>query len=321
MEELLLSIDEASRLMGVCENTLRNWDIEGKFKAARTLGNHRRYSLTAIREYLDQHPITIESKNSAQNESDARVRHWTEQGYLENCSKQEAVVLATLLQNAYEFNQADMRDILSNNQVLWLVSEGWKRSKLKKMVSVQALNGPYGLAFHFGYKNGNMCIESTAVAAVTQKYQFTVFSDVVFADIKNSYANAMALDIDHLVLTKLYKTKRCSVEAILDAAAQSMPLNMYEYIAAPEVTIDVLRKNGVYKDIDLISVPIILDNEYFSPMTIAGRYPVGMFEQPIFMPYNLWTLTPILYTAIPMLRFGWYTGDCDTAGDCEVMAV
>lgn len=318
MEELLLSISEAARLMGVCENTLRDWDIEGKFKAARTLGNHRRYSLTAIREYLDQHPITIESKSSAQNESDARVRHWTEQGYLENCSKQEAVVLAALLQNAYEFNQVDMSGILSSNQILWLVSEGWKRSKLRKMVSVQALIGPCGLAFHWKHKNGNTCIESTAVAATTQKYGFTVFSDVVFADIKNSYANAMAMDIDYLILQKLYKTKRCSVEAILDAATQSMPLNMYEYIAAPEGTIEVLRKNSVYKDIDLISVSTVLDNESFVPMAIAGRYPLGMFEQPIFMPYNLWTLTPILYTgvAIPMLRYGWYTGD-----DCEVMAI
>jgi hypothetical protein len=305
-------------LMGVCENTLRDWDIEGKFKAARTLGNHRRYSLTAIREYLDQHPVTIESKSSAQNESDARVSHWTEQGYLENCSKQDAVVLATLLQNAYEFNQVDMSGILSSNQILWLVSEGWKRSQLRKMVSVQPLNGPCGLAFHCGYKNGNMCIESTPVAAVTQKYQFTVFSDAAFNDIKNSYVNAMAMDIDHLILTKLYTTKRCSVEAILDAAAQSMPLNMYEYIAAPEGTIEVLSKNSVYKDIDLISIPTVLDNESFVPMTIAGRYPLSLFEQPIFMPYNLWTLTPILYTgvAIPMLRFGWYTG-----ADCKVMAV
>ena len=56
MEEKLLSINEAAKLLDVCENTLRDWDIEGKFKATRTTGGHRRYSLDQIREYLTKYP-------------------------------------------------------------------------------------------------------------------------------------------------------------------------------------------------------------------------------------------------------------------------
>jgi excisionase family DNA binding protein len=41
MVDKLLSISEACKLMDVCENTLRDWDIEGKFRAERSSGGHR----------------------------------------------------------------------------------------------------------------------------------------------------------------------------------------------------------------------------------------------------------------------------------------
>lgn len=40
----MISIKEASELLGVSERTLRNWEKKGKIKPYRTLGNHRRYN-------------------------------------------------------------------------------------------------------------------------------------------------------------------------------------------------------------------------------------------------------------------------------------
>lgn len=37
-------ISEVARLLGVCTDTLRNWEKDGKVFPTRTLGNHRRFS-------------------------------------------------------------------------------------------------------------------------------------------------------------------------------------------------------------------------------------------------------------------------------------
>lgn len=41
--KLLINIDEASKILGVSKDTLRNWDNSGKLKSIRTVGRHRRY--------------------------------------------------------------------------------------------------------------------------------------------------------------------------------------------------------------------------------------------------------------------------------------
>ena len=48
MEEQLINIAEAARLLGVCKATLRDWDKSGVLKPIRTPGNHRRYRLSDI---------------------------------------------------------------------------------------------------------------------------------------------------------------------------------------------------------------------------------------------------------------------------------
>jgi excisionase family DNA binding protein len=48
----LVSIEKASNILGVCQETLRKWDRENKLKPIRTLGNHRRYSLKEIEKLL-----------------------------------------------------------------------------------------------------------------------------------------------------------------------------------------------------------------------------------------------------------------------------
>jgi len=44
----LISIGEASRLLGVCQDTLREWDKQSRLAPVRTAGQHRRYRLSDI---------------------------------------------------------------------------------------------------------------------------------------------------------------------------------------------------------------------------------------------------------------------------------
>ncbi|CAK0766366.1 hypothetical protein CCP3SC5AM1_460015 [Gammaproteobacteria bacterium] len=44
----LLTIAEASKILGVCTTTLRRWEKDGKLVPIRTVGNQRRYSLQAL---------------------------------------------------------------------------------------------------------------------------------------------------------------------------------------------------------------------------------------------------------------------------------
>ncbi|MBI4295979.1 MAG: helix-turn-helix domain-containing protein [Chloroflexi bacterium] len=51
----LLSISEASSLLGVSEATLRQWTDEGKIKAFVTPGGHRRYQRNELKEFVVSH--------------------------------------------------------------------------------------------------------------------------------------------------------------------------------------------------------------------------------------------------------------------------
>lgn len=54
----LVSISEASRMLGVSETTLRQWTDEGKVRAFITPGGHRRYDKAELRSFMGkQHRI------------------------------------------------------------------------------------------------------------------------------------------------------------------------------------------------------------------------------------------------------------------------
>jgi excisionase family DNA binding protein len=53
----LIDIKEASELLGLNPKTLRRWDDEGKLKAIRTFGNHRRYKLEDIEAIINSTEI------------------------------------------------------------------------------------------------------------------------------------------------------------------------------------------------------------------------------------------------------------------------
>lgn len=47
---------EASAMFGVCTKTLARWDAEGKIRAIRTPGGHRRYYLAEIQQMVNEVP-------------------------------------------------------------------------------------------------------------------------------------------------------------------------------------------------------------------------------------------------------------------------
>lgn len=62
-QDLLLSISEASRILGVSEAALRQWTDEGKIKAFITPGGHRRYSEAELKRFVTAHQKTLGIKD------------------------------------------------------------------------------------------------------------------------------------------------------------------------------------------------------------------------------------------------------------------
>ncbi|MBI4285588.1 MAG: helix-turn-helix domain-containing protein [Chloroflexi bacterium] len=61
--EALLSISEASQVLGVSETALRQWTDEGKLKAFVTPGGHRRYSRLELKRFMSTHQKTLGIKD------------------------------------------------------------------------------------------------------------------------------------------------------------------------------------------------------------------------------------------------------------------
>ncbi len=61
--EPLISISEASHLLGVSEAALRQWTDEGRLKAFVTPGGHRRYSRAELKKFMSSHPRMLGIKD------------------------------------------------------------------------------------------------------------------------------------------------------------------------------------------------------------------------------------------------------------------
>lgn len=318
MEEKLLSISEAAKLIDVCENTLRDWDIEGKFKAFRTEGNHRRYSLSQIREFLERNPPQNKKTNQNQDQivikynNTEHIKEWKEQGYLDGLEVQEQNVLAGLLSNTKTLYNSDLMidSIFSTNQALWLVRESWLRVRFKKMVSIQPITAPCGLAFFNTEKNS---LDSSAVAAKLINYSFAVFVKANFDDVKEAYANAIAGEIDKCILQKLPRLDyfEC-LDSLLLEKSETYLENLSQtcdYIIGTESLINKLKNKNL--NIDFFEISPILDPENFQQLTLAGKYPKTLFDLPIFCPYQTlyMTASPSPYNICrPIaMRAGWCT--------------
>jgi len=61
--EKLITLQQASEILGVSKITLRRWDNSGKFKALRTIGGARRYSEDDINKLLGNMRQNEEANN------------------------------------------------------------------------------------------------------------------------------------------------------------------------------------------------------------------------------------------------------------------
>lgn len=304
MEEKMLSIGEASNLLGVHINTLRDWDIEEKFKASYTEGGHRRYTIEQIREYL-QNNKKIEKTNEIIHElsCDKIYKKWNKRKYLdENLSKEEKYVLSVLLENcesAYlsESVISNLNALFSTDQALWLTKQAWLRCRLKKVVSVQSLASPCGFIHFRKEKNNRIIISSEAVGAKSLKLGFSLFPKAEFSQVNEIYADAFAYGLDFHIYNNM--PNKLNLED-----AQDQPLNeAYDYIIAPKS----FKKISERYNIDFYEMPLLLDPKTFIPMGVAGKYPKHKTELPIFCPYMIIQEVPQTINGFSsaVTRVGW----------------
>ena len=65
--ERMISISEASEILGVDIRTLQRWDNDGRLKAYRTLGGHRRYKLSEIESLFTNKELEKEKGENSEN--------------------------------------------------------------------------------------------------------------------------------------------------------------------------------------------------------------------------------------------------------------
>lgn len=300
---MLLTISEAAKLMSVCENTLRDWDETGKFKAIRTDGGHRRYNLEQVREYLDNNQ-TVEEVEEKFGTS-ILLDKWN---YIlkDVESKRDKHVLATILDNAFNYyEQQDGGCIFEREEYLWLTKEAWLRAKLRSLVSVQPLSRPCDLIHYF--KDGKVYNEP--IATKTLSYNFKIFGSAKFETVKELYADTIGAEIDSMILDLL---PRVNYEATHDAANATIDRvdfsEIYDYIVGPEALIKKLEKqaNGV----QLFKIPVMLDKETFLPVVAAGSLPTKT-SLPVFSPYILVIVAPYTFTGVRSClgRIAIFTGE------------
>lgn len=74
-QEPLLSISEASQLLGVSEAALRQWTDEGKIKAFVTPGGHRRYARADLKKFMNGQPKTLGVRDLVTELEDTARQH------------------------------------------------------------------------------------------------------------------------------------------------------------------------------------------------------------------------------------------------------
>ena len=75
-EEPLISIGEASQILGVSEAALRQWTDEGKIKSFITPGGHRRFTKVELKKFMGSHPRMLGIKDlvAGLEETDEQLR-------------------------------------------------------------------------------------------------------------------------------------------------------------------------------------------------------------------------------------------------------
>jgi hypothetical protein len=194
---------------------------------------------------------------------------------------------------------------LSKDEVSYIVKEGWARSKFKKMVSIQPMQGPVGLVYHM---DNSFAINSEAIASKVRKMNFSIFKDASFENVKDVYAEALAKEIDFEIFKKLPNLvfENLMDRFLLDKTSLIEELKEYDYLIGPKALIDKLKEEHLGLDL-FEHFPII--NEELKTTVAAGKYPEHLFQKPIFAPYILLISGPTVVpgiTSTAMMRVSWF---------------
>ena len=87
----MISINEASQLLGITPKTLRLWEKEGKITSVRTQGGHRRYLVADLLGSKQEKPLTV---------AYARVSSYDQK---EDLKRQELVLESYCASHGYNF--------------------------------------------------------------------------------------------------------------------------------------------------------------------------------------------------------------------------
>ncbi len=87
----MISINEASQLLGITPKTLRLWEKEGKITSVRTQGGHRRYLIADLLGSKQEKPLTV---------AYARVSSYDQK---EDLKRQELVLESYCASHGYNF--------------------------------------------------------------------------------------------------------------------------------------------------------------------------------------------------------------------------
>ena len=186
------------------------------------------------------------------------------------------------------------------------------------MVSVQPTTAPASLVYFGKRKKNSIMIDSEAVAAKSVPYDFKLFSTGNFEELKETYANEIALNLDMFIANKLQKTN------VFHELTEN-PDKMFDFIKNSNIDYIITSQSIADKlsgiDIDLYALPNgidLVDPSKWTALRVAGgnnlvsaigRYPTNDFDSKyIFVPYILFMVgmqtTGTCRTAY--FRAGWY---------------
>lgn len=127
VQESLVSISEASRMLGVSESALRQWTDEGRIKAFITPGGHRRYSRAELKRFVGSHQKTLGIKDLAvELEDTASVHRELGRTFLENTTW-----YSRLSEESQKHLTVLGRDLL--NLIIKYIAEPSKREEIIKL--------------------------------------------------------------------------------------------------------------------------------------------------------------------------------------------
>lgn len=100
MEDKLLTLEKTRILLGVCKDTLRDWDNKGKLKSVKTEGGHRRYKQSDVDAIIGT-KREVETKNKEKVAVYCRVSSH-EQKEKGDLDRQKARLLEHCIEKKYD---------------------------------------------------------------------------------------------------------------------------------------------------------------------------------------------------------------------------